>query len=199
MHSHRFEEIQAQTGGTPQMIATRLKSLEAEEIVERRKYSERPPRYEYHLTEKGNAFYPVILALRAWGETWIKAPDEGRAINYTHLTCGEPAGLGPVCESCGEPLKRGICMRMSILPMPRKGGTVGKCFGKQDRPLLTSRVQQPPVGLHIPRQQEIGIQSTATRRRSSSPARVAMVLPSRSENRRAWPFRPDPSACRLRP
>ncbi|MFS8113335.1 helix-turn-helix domain-containing protein [Rhizobium jaguaris] len=107
MHSHRFEEIQAQTGGTPQMIATRLKSLEAEEIVERRKYSERPPRYEYHLTEKGNAFYPVILALRAWGETWIKAPDEGRAINYTHLTCGKPAGLGPVCESCGEPLKRG--------------------------------------------------------------------------------------------
>jgi len=106
MRSHRFEEIQAQTGGTPQMIATRLKSLEAEGIVERRRYSERPPRYEYHLTEKGEAFYPVILALRAWGETWLKSDDEGHAVQYTHLSCGQPAGLGPTCESCGQPIRR---------------------------------------------------------------------------------------------
>jgi DNA-binding HxlR family transcriptional regulator len=84
MRGHRFEEIQAQTGGTPQMIAARLKKLQEDGLVERRRYTERPPRYEYHLTEKGEAFYPVILALRA---------------------CGGPAGLGPVCESCGEPLQ----------------------------------------------------------------------------------------------
>jgi DNA-binding HxlR family transcriptional regulator len=106
MGSHRFEEIQAQTDGTPQMITARLKKLEAEGLVERRLYNERPKRYEYCLTAKGEAFYPVILALRAWGETWCKAADEGRAINYTHRECGGPAGLGPVCESCGRPLKR---------------------------------------------------------------------------------------------
>ncbi|WP_209893338.1 winged helix-turn-helix transcriptional regulator [Rhizobium leguminosarum] len=106
MHSHRFEEIQAQTGGTPQMVAARLKKLAEDGLVERRRYTERPPRYEYHLTEKGGAFYPVILALRAWGETWCKLPDEGRAINYLHRTCGEPAGLGPVCEGCGQTLRR---------------------------------------------------------------------------------------------
>ena len=106
MRSHRFEEIQAQTGATPQMIATRLKTLEADGLVERRRYSERPPRYEYHLTEKGEAFYPVVLALRAWGEQWCKSPDEGRAVYYTHRLCGKPAGLGPVCESCGEVLRR---------------------------------------------------------------------------------------------
>lgn len=106
MRGHRFEEIQAQTGGTPQMIAARLKKLQEDGLVERRRYTERPPRYEYHLTEKGEAFYPVILALRAWGETWCKSPDEGRAINYLHRTCGKPAGLGPACESCGQPLQR---------------------------------------------------------------------------------------------
>ena len=53
MRSHRFDEIQAQTGGTPQMVAARLKSLEADGLVERRAYSERPLRHEYHLTEKG--------------------------------------------------------------------------------------------------------------------------------------------------
>src|SRR5690348_5133810 len=58
MRSHRFEEIQAQTGATPQMVAARLKKLEADGLVERRVYSKRPPRYEYHLTEKGEAFHP---------------------------------------------------------------------------------------------------------------------------------------------
>ena len=106
MHCHRFEEIQAQTGATPQMITTRLKKLEVDGLVKRRVYNRRPRRCEYHLTEKGEAFFPVLLALRAWGETSFKSPREGRAVNYTHLTCGKPAGLGPLCVSCGKPLLR---------------------------------------------------------------------------------------------
>ena len=106
MKSHRFEEIQAQTEGTPQMIASRLKKLEADGLVERRSYSKHPPRYEYHLTEMGEAFYPVFLALRAWGEKWCKSPREGLAVRYTHRPCGKPAGLGPGCDSCGQPLHR---------------------------------------------------------------------------------------------
>jgi hypothetical protein len=67
----------------------------------------RPLRHEYHLTEKGGlVFYPVVLALRAWGETWCKSSGEGRAVIYTHRTCGKSVGLDPVCESCGKPLRR---------------------------------------------------------------------------------------------
>ncbi|MCW2241132.1 winged helix-turn-helix transcriptional regulator [Azospirillum canadense] len=106
MGGHRFEEIQAQTGATPQMIAARLKTLEADGLVERRVYNKRPLRHEYHLTEKGEAFHPVLLALRAWGEMWCKSPDEGVAVHYTHRPCGQPAGVGTVCESCGHPLRR---------------------------------------------------------------------------------------------
>lgn len=106
MGSHRFDEIQAQTGGTPQMIAARLKNMEADGLVARRPYNERPPRYEYHFTPKGQAFYSVVLALRAWGETWCKSPEEGLAVVYTHKACGQPAGLGPLCGHCGELLRR---------------------------------------------------------------------------------------------
>jgi DNA-binding HxlR family transcriptional regulator len=74
MRIHRFEEIQAQTGATPQMIAARLKKLEADGLAKRCVYNKRPLRHEYHLTEKGEAFYPVILALRAWGETSASHP-----------------------------------------------------------------------------------------------------------------------------
>jgi DNA-binding HxlR family transcriptional regulator len=106
MGSHRFEEIEAQTGATPQMIAARLKKLDADGLVERQLYRERPRRYEYRLTEKGRAFYPVLLALRAWGETWCKPESDGLAVHFTHRTCGKPAGLGTVCEACGQPLRR---------------------------------------------------------------------------------------------
>ncbi|WP_322846841.1 helix-turn-helix domain-containing protein [Pseudomonas sp. B33.4] len=106
MANHRYDEIQAQTGGTPQMVAARLKCLEADGLVERRLYNERPKRYEYHLTAKGEAFYPVIIALRAWGETWCKTPEEGLAVNMIHRDCNHNAGLGPLCEHCGEALRR---------------------------------------------------------------------------------------------
>ncbi|WP_433740358.1 winged helix-turn-helix transcriptional regulator [Pseudomonas putida] len=106
MRNHRYDEIQAQTGGTPQMVAGRLKSLEADGMVERRAYNQRPLRYEYHLTAKGEAFYSVVLALRAWGETWCKSEDEELAVRYTHKSCGHDAGLGPLCGHCGEVLRR---------------------------------------------------------------------------------------------
>jgi DNA-binding HxlR family transcriptional regulator len=106
MGNSRFEELQGYTGATPQMIAARLKMLESDGLVKRHPYSKRPLRHEYHLTEKGEAFHPVLLALRAWGETWCKSPKEGLAVNYTHLACGGPAGLGPVCATCSEPLRR---------------------------------------------------------------------------------------------
>jgi len=106
MGNHRFEEFQAHTEATPQMTAARLKKLEADGLVKRHVYNKRPLRHEYNLTEKGEAFYPVLLALRAWGETWCKSPKEGRAVILTHRTCGELAGLGPVCESCNKPLRR---------------------------------------------------------------------------------------------
>jgi hypothetical protein len=35
--------------------------------LERRRYSERPPRDEYILTEMGRDFRPVIVAMFAWG------------------------------------------------------------------------------------------------------------------------------------
>ncbi|MFD5257735.1 winged helix-turn-helix transcriptional regulator [Streptomyces bobili] len=40
----------------------------------------KPRRYEYHLTAKGEAFASVLLALRAWGDTWCKEPAEGIAV-----------------------------------------------------------------------------------------------------------------------
>nr|WP_082964599.1 helix-turn-helix domain-containing protein [Mycobacterium sp. E796] len=98
----RFDEMQAQTGATAQMLSARLKRLEADGMVERRIYSRRPTRYEYVLTPMGRDFFPVILAYRAWAETWCKSEGEPLAIRTTHRTCRSEVGLDGVCPTCGE-------------------------------------------------------------------------------------------------
>ncbi|RDK11905.1 winged helix-turn-helix transcriptional regulator [Cupriavidus lacunae] len=106
MGATRFEEIQIQTEANPQMLASRLKALEADGMVERRAYNQRPLRYEYHLTKKGQAFYPVIYALRAWGETWCKQKGEGLAVRFVHRACGHDVGTASFCKHCGVPVDR---------------------------------------------------------------------------------------------
>ena len=143
MGINRFDDIQAQTGGTPQMIAARLKSLETDGLVTRRAYSERPLRSEYHLTEKGEAFYPVVRALRAWGETWLKSKGEGVAVRSTHRACGKPAGLGPVCEHCGVPLRREDLISEPSPAYARERTGRGEAF-KANRRATTSNATQRP-------------------------------------------------------
>ena len=88
MRNHRYDEIQVQTGGTPQMVAARLKSLEADGMLERRAYSERPPRYEYVPTARGEDFRMVLMALVAWGNRHYA--EEGISVKVVERETGRP-------------------------------------------------------------------------------------------------------------
>ena len=61
----RFDEFQENLGIAPNMLARRLKSLVEAGPPDRRRYSERPPRDEYVLTQAGRDFRPVLWALIA--------------------------------------------------------------------------------------------------------------------------------------
>ncbi len=98
----RFQDLQAQTGATSQMLAARLKRLEASGLVERHAYSERPPRHEYRLTAKGRDLMPVILALRGWGEKWCKPAAGPPATHMFHRVCGAELDLDGHCPTCGS-------------------------------------------------------------------------------------------------
>src|SRR5216683_2715730 len=63
----RFDEFQKSLGIAPNMLARRLDALIEAGLLERRRYSERPPRDEYVLTARGRDFRPVLIALMAWG------------------------------------------------------------------------------------------------------------------------------------
>ncbi len=70
----RFDDIQNDLGIAPTVLNTRLKHLIDKGMLERRQYSEHPPRYEYLPTEAARDFEPVLKALFAWGLKWTTSP-----------------------------------------------------------------------------------------------------------------------------
>jgi DNA-binding HxlR family transcriptional regulator len=99
--NRRFDEIVRRTGAPRDTLATRLKTLVAGGILERRQYSEHPARYEYRLTEAGRELYPVIMSLMDWGDRHL-AGAEGPPRVFEH-SCGHRFVPQLVCEACGEP------------------------------------------------------------------------------------------------
>ncbi len=63
----RFDDFRKGLGIAPTMLTGRLSALTDEGLLEKRRYSERPPRDEYVLTEAGRDFLPVLFAIGAWG------------------------------------------------------------------------------------------------------------------------------------
>ena len=117
--SHRFDEIQRNTGAPRDILAARLKKLVEHGVLERRLYQERPPRFEYHLTEAGLALHPVITTLRQWGDRY--AAERPAAPHFTHVCGGEsPAEL--VCPDCGEPVEPRSFMRDADVRARRRAG-----------------------------------------------------------------------------
>jgi DNA-binding HxlR family transcriptional regulator len=66
----RFTEIQRNTGAPREMLTARLRKLEDSGVITRQRYSAHPPRYDYTLTEAGQALLPVLRGLRRWGEKY---------------------------------------------------------------------------------------------------------------------------------
>src|ERR1700732_3781053 len=85
----RFDEFQKSLDIAPNMLTRRLKALVEAGLLERRRYSERPPRHEYVLTERGRDFRPVLWSLLAWGNRHF-AP-EGASVIVVDTETGEPA------------------------------------------------------------------------------------------------------------
>ncbi len=96
----RFEELQESLGIATNVLSKRLATLVEEGIVERRRYSERPERFEYRLTEKGEDLRPILLALLAWGDRYTAGP-RGAPMETVHTECGHVFHAVPTCSHCG--------------------------------------------------------------------------------------------------
>lgn len=61
---------------TDAVLASTLKELIADNIVQRKSFDEIPPRVEYCLTEKGNSVVPILQSICRWSGAYHKEDNE---------------------------------------------------------------------------------------------------------------------------
>jgi DNA-binding HxlR family transcriptional regulator len=98
----RFDEFQASLGIAPNMLTRRLNSLVEAGLLERRRYSTRPPRYEYRPTARGCDFFPVLVALLTWGNKHFAG--DGKRVVIADRRTGATADPILVDATTGRPV-----------------------------------------------------------------------------------------------
>ncbi|WFS02147.1 winged helix-turn-helix transcriptional regulator [Rhizobium tumorigenes] len=91
----RFDQFRKSLGIVPTMLTKRLKALTEDGLLEKRLYSERPPREEYVLTEAGRDFLPVLMMIGAWAHRHC----DGELARYIDVESGheiEPIAIDAV-------------------------------------------------------------------------------------------------------
>jgi DNA-binding HxlR family transcriptional regulator len=98
----RFDEFQKSLDIAPNMLTRRLNALVKGGLLSRQRYSDKPPRYEYVLTDRGRDFRPVLLSLLAWGNRHF-AP-EGASVLLANTQTGDIADPILVDRVSGRPV-----------------------------------------------------------------------------------------------
>jgi DNA-binding HxlR family transcriptional regulator len=98
----RFDQFRERLGISRNILNQRLAGLVGAGVLAKVPYSDHPPRYDYRLTDKGRDLWPVLTAMRQWGDKY-EAPD-GPPVKLIHKNCGQVCDAMLVCSSCGEPV-----------------------------------------------------------------------------------------------
>ena len=115
----RFDDLRRDLGISRKVLSERLERLVEHGVLERRRYSERPPRDDYVLTEKGRELVDVLLAIVAWGDRWT-AGHRGPPMLLRHERCGKVTHAEIRCAACGELLRA-----EDVVVEPGPGGSGG--------------------------------------------------------------------------
>jgi len=99
----RFDDFQKSLGIAPNILTRRLAALVEAGMLERRRYSERPPRDEYLLTEAGRDYLPVLQALAGWAR---KHFGEGAISELVDASSGRAITPLVVDAETGVPLSK---------------------------------------------------------------------------------------------
>lgn len=99
----RFEHFASRLGIARNVLTARLDTLVDAGVLTRVPYDEPRGRYDYRLTEKGRALFPVMTALRQWGDEWILGAGN-EPIVVEHTTCGATTHGVLTCDHCHEEL-----------------------------------------------------------------------------------------------
>ena len=94
----RFDRFARKLGIGESTLTRRLATLCNAGVMEKRPYQ--PNRYDYVLTDRGRALFPVIHGLMSWGDENFSPG--GPPVLTRHAGCGGVLERGARCATCGE-------------------------------------------------------------------------------------------------
>lgn len=101
--TRRFVDFQQELGIARNILVDRLCKLVDNDVLRRVDVGEHGPRHEYRLTDKGRDLFPVVIALRQWGDKWNPAPDH-QCLDLRDRRSGQPIRQIAVQDEKGNPL-----------------------------------------------------------------------------------------------
>src|SRR6476659_7456184 len=97
----RYEDFQTSLGISRSLLSDRLGKLVDAGILRREPYKDAiRTRERYRLTDKGLDLYPVLMALREWGDRYMA--EDGPPVRVQHRGCGGEPTIELRCSKCGE-------------------------------------------------------------------------------------------------
>ncbi len=106
----RFDQFRTSLGIAPNILTRRLTALTRAGLLEKRRYSERPPRDDYLITAKGRDVLPILAAIGAWGAKHCEGGALSRAVD---AETGDAIEAVVVDRATGRPLSK-IAMRVVV-------------------------------------------------------------------------------------
>ena len=99
----RYDDLRVRTAIPRQVLANRLAKLVEHGILRKVPYREpgARQRHEYRLTDKGLDLYPMLVALRDWGDKYL-VDDDGSPLAIAHRDCEAPVHVTLYCEAGHE-------------------------------------------------------------------------------------------------
>jgi DNA-binding HxlR family transcriptional regulator len=122
-----FSQFQKNLGLARNILSDRLEKLVEHGLLERRQTRPGVERYTYHLTEKGRALFPTIMALMQWGDEWIFG-EQGEPVHIVDRTDGVPIDTVQVRARDGRPLQAN---EVTFVPGPSADPMLIRFYEKQ--------------------------------------------------------------------
>jgi DNA-binding HxlR family transcriptional regulator len=111
----RYEDFRQSSGVTNATLSDRLKHLEANGLIERRRYQVSPERFEYLLTRKGWQIAPVMPVLAQIGDRLGVSGASGPPMTFVNRKTGAELRWGFIDQQTGEQVSPAD---LAILPGP---------------------------------------------------------------------------------
>ncbi|MGF6763999.1 DNA-binding HxlR family transcriptional regulator [Paraburkholderia sp. GAS33] len=100
----RYDEFRQSSGITNATLSDRLKHLEANGLVERRRYQVNPDRFEYLLTRKGWQVAPVMPVLAEIGDSLGVSGASAPPMKFVNRNTGAEVRWSFIDQKTGEQL-----------------------------------------------------------------------------------------------